>query len=400
MTESSSDIPEKDPSFSNPTDKRRKVVKRPSNLKQLYGSELRGEQLETMKHLKALMGGSIAEQIRKAMGGSLAEQMRQAEQSLRPLNHAQDIIGRLTRDAMESPVRRFLAQQDSLHRQMTALLRPKWNHTLVGNAFADSLRTIQSFGATYHADFLASQNAFRQELNSFNRLTEILRSTPPWAREVSDSLLKYPARVRENLVALAIAGWYLDPEMAVSDIVHFKEDLENDTAEEVNNDMVLYFQSSLERIEETLCSDHPARAHLIREAFAAHRNGKYSLSIPALFAQADGICYDLTGCQIFTKNGISRFAKRIAPEAIERAYLEPLLRDIPIAESSQQRRAKVSQLNRHAVMHGESTNFSTEENGLKAVSFVNFVSHVLGMVVSKQNAMPLRSVKKSNSQAP
>ena len=34
-------------------------------------------------------------------------------------------------------------------------------------------------------------------------------------------------------------------------------------------------------------------------------------------------------------------------------------------------------LNRHAVMHGESLDYGSEENGLKAVSLLNYVSYIL-----------------------
>lgn len=420
-----------------PLDKPRKVVKRPGLdcLAQFLTLDLYKSQFSAAEQMRKIMGGSAAEQMRKIMGGSIAaqtqdimrsaqseqlrqvqqaigpinnvqdtierligettgvqmqnivagslgEQRRQAQQALRPINSLQDIIGQLARTAVESPMQRLLDEQASRHRQMMEALSPKWDQTLVGHAFAESLCSIQGLQDIYQADLLRTQKAIRQQFSSVGSLLEALRPKLPSFTEISDFWLRYPVRVKENLVALAEAGWYLDPEMDMHEIVRFKEDLENGTAEEVNDELALHFLSSLDRIQEALCADHPVRADLIREAFAAHREGKYSLSIPALFAQADGICYDLTGYQIFTGNGIYRFAKRIDPETLERAYLEPLLRTTPITESSRQRRAGIPQLNRHAVMHGESTDFPSEQNGLKAISFVNFVSHVLGMAVS------------------
>lgn len=364
----------------------RKPVKRPAlnDLTQFRTSELHTHQLLAAGRLKALAGGSAAEQMRNIVGSSIAEQMRQAEQALSPLSSLQNSIGQVMRDAMQSPLQQFFKEQASRRRQMMELLQPRWDQTLVGNAFADSLRSIQSFQSVFQSEIVRTQQAIHQQFDSVRSQLEAFRPQLPSLAEISEFWLKFPARVKENLVALATAGWYLDPEMDIHDIVNFKEGLENDTAEEVNAELAHHFRSSLDRIEEALCKDHLRRAPLIRDAFAAHRDGKYSLSIPALFAQADGICFDLTGYQIFTGNGISRFAKRIEPEAIERAYLEPLLRVVPITESSRQRREKIPQLNRHAVMHGESTDFATEENGLKAISFINFLSHVLEMAVSRQ----------------
>jgi len=388
-------------------DTQRKVVKRPApdSLARFPASEFYRSQFSAAEQIRKIMGGSVAEQMRKAMGGtvasqmqdimrgSLGEQMRQAQQALRPLGSLQDTVGRLARTMVESPMQRILDEQASRHRQVLEALSPKWNQTLVAHAFTESLSAIQSFQSIPQAEILRTKNAIRQQLSSITTLLEPLRTKFRSLHEISEFWATYPARVKENLVALAAAGWYLDPEMDLHDIVNFKENLENGTVEEVNDELALHFLSSLDRIEEALCADHPERAHLIREAFAAHREGRYSLSIPALFAQADGICYDLTGYQIFAGNGIYRFAKRLDPETLERAYLEPLLRTIPIADSSRQRRAKIPQLNRHAVMHGESTDFPSEQNGLKAISFVNFVSHVLGMAIAWKNEMATNSEK-------
>ncbi len=394
------------------TDEPRKVVKRPAidRRAQFRAAELYKSQFSTAAQMRKFVGGTAAEQMRKALGGSAAEQMRRAmggsiadqmqnvvrsslgeqmrhiEQAIRPFNTIQDTIAHLTRSAAESPMRQFLDDQASRHRQMMELVRPVWDQTLIGSAISNSFSAAQSFNAVHQAEAMRAQNAIRQ-MSSVAGLFESLRPKLPSFDQLSEFWLRYPARVKENLVALATAGWYLDPEMSVTDIVNFKEDLETGTIQEVNDELVQHFQSSLDRIEASLCADHPKRAHLIKDAFEAHRQGKYSLSIPALFAQADGICLDLTGYQIFTGNGLSRFAKLIDPETLERAYLEPLLRTMPITESSRQRRAKIPQLNRHAVMHGESTDFPSEANGLKAVSFIHFVSHVLGMALAWQSEM-------------
>ena len=400
VTDDPSDVRDDDQP-SPPPDKPRKLVNRPAlgDLAQVGAFDRYKNQFSAAEQMRKLMSRTATEQMRKAMGDSIAEQMQnivrdslgeqmqQIEQAIRPLNTIQDTIGRIARDAAGSPMRQLLDAQASRHRQMMEALRPRWDQTLAGSALTESLRSIRSFQSIHQAELLRTQNAIRHQFSSIGSLLEALRPKLPSFTETSNFWLRYPARVKENLVALAEAGWYLDPEMEMHEIVHFKEDLENGTVEEINDELALHFQSSLDRIEEALCADHPVRAHLIREAFTAHHEGKYSLSIPALFAQADGICYDLTGQQIFAGKGISRLAKRIDPETLERAYLEPLLRAIPITESSRQRRAKIPQLNRHAVMHGESTNFASPQNGLKAISFIHFVSHVLRMAVAWKSDM-------------
>lgn len=360
-----------------------KVVRRPP-LDQLLSRpvDLFKRQLSIAEQVRAFVGGSAAEQARKALTQSASEQMRQIHEVLNPFHGLQDTVGQMAKALAQSPLQHFLDEQASMRRQAMEAMRPTWNQTLIGHALNESINAIHTFRSLQQAEVFRTQQAIVEQFGRVSALADALKPKLPSFQDLVESWRHYPARVKENLVALAEAGWYLDAEMDLTDIIYFKEELENGTIEEINEELAQHFHASLDRIEQSLCADHPTRAHLIKDAFAAHRDGKYSLSIPALFAQADGICFDLTGQQIFSGNGIYRFAKRIDPSTLERAYLEPLLRAIPITSSSRQQRTKIPQLNRHAVMHGESTDFPSEHNSLKAISFVNFVSHVLGMAVS------------------
>ena len=329
---------------------------------------------------------SAADQLQSVVRNSIGEQMRQIEQAIRPLHAVQESIARLAECVAESPLRQFIEEQAERHRQMQELIGPTWSQTLIGTALAGTAHAALPLMQFGHEQMTRIQDAIRGHTAAIQHLSEAVSIVMSPLPDVTRFFADYPARVKENVVALAEAGWYLDPKMAAVDVMNFKEDLEQETAQEVSADLAEYFESSLDRIEATLCANHPTRAELIKDAISAHRQGKFSLSIPALFAQADGICFDLTGLCIFSGPGLGRLAKRLDPETLERAYLEPLLRAIPVKDSSKQRRAKVPQLNRHAVMHGESTDFPTRDNSLKAISFVNFVSHVAALAVSSLNA--------------
>ena len=50
---------------------------------------------------------------------------------------------------------------------------------------------------------------------------------------------------------------------------------------------------------------------------------------------------------------------------------------MPLALSSKDRSIGFSELNRHQIIHGEVTDYGTEENSLKAVAFLNFCALVL-----------------------
>jgi hypothetical protein len=266
-----------------------------------------------------------------------------------------------------------LADQHS--QDMAALVGRSLHFHVVGSALSETMRL-----ASVSAAFTASE-AFHRQLDAVGRIQRELNDAWETARgqvwRYAELFKDLPERVKENLVALAEAGWYLDSEMPISELIYFKEELKTGNPHEINAGLADYFRSGLDRIEATLINRHPTRSQLIQDAFSAHREDKWNLSIPALFIQADGICFDLTKQQLFTKRGLRTFVRRLDPETIERAYLEPLLRNIPITASVEVRKRSSPDLNRHAVLHGESTDFGTEVNGLKAISFLNFVSHVL-----------------------
>jgi hypothetical protein len=326
---------------------------------------------------------SAADQLQSVVRNSIGEQMRQIEQAIQPLRSVQLSIGLLAQSAAESPLRQFLEEQAERHRRMQDLISPAWAQTLIGTALLGTSRAALPALAFDHEQLVRMQDAIRGPTAAIQQIGAAISNLFPQLPDVNRFFTEYPARVKENVVALAEAEWYLDPDMAVADIVNFKEDLENENAETVIADLAEYFSSALDRIEAALCLNHPTRAHLLKDAFFAHRQGMYSLSIPVLFAQADGICFDLTGYYIFSRKGLGRIAKRLDPSTLERAYLEPLLRDIPVNDSSNHRRVESRKLNRHAVMHGECTDFPSEVNSLKAISFINFVSHVAAMAMAR-----------------
>lgn len=198
----------------------------------------------------------------------------------------------------------------------------------------------------------------------------------PMFGEVSRALKELPAKIREGLVALAHAGWYLDPEMPITAITKFREKLDNKPISEIQEGLASYFRERLVRIEGDLRRRHPERAKLIGSAFSAHRSGNYDASIPLLFAQVDGITDDIADSNLFRK-GLNGYVSKADLKDFGRAYLDPLLQQIPVNFTQRRRGEDFAQLNRHAVMHGEALDYGTEENGLKAISLLNYVSYVL-----------------------
>lgn len=136
----------------------------------------------------------------------------------------------------------------------------------------------------------------------------------------------------------------------------------------------------LDDIEADLLAAFPSRSPILQEAFEAHRQAMFNLSVPVLIAQADGIWHDR--CQ---KSPFSKERRKAVPQIISHPNARtaaPLARALlggrwPLALNTRQRRPEFSDLNRHQVLHGEDTDYGTELNSLKAVSFIRFCGFVL-----------------------
>ncbi len=191
-------------------------------------------------------------------------------------------------------------------------------------------------------------------------------------------LVEQPLRDRESLTKLARRGWFLSPHMSVAAIPQL-----GSAAEGMPNEVDLvvgqYFRQHLDNIEAALIESYPHRAHLFREAFGAHRECKYSLSIGAFLQQADGIFYERFE-QLFFKKGRREVVNTFASEVQGRffqAVLYPLTANMPLWADTRSLDDTFEGLNRHQVMHGMTENYNTELSSLKAISLLENLLWVL-----------------------
>lgn len=98
-------------------------------------------------------------------------------------------------------------------------------------------------------------------------------------------------------------------------------------------------------------------------------------------AQADGICKEITGTQLFRRVGertaLADVVDATNVDELTAALLTPLLTVYPVAFSEGERRGMNDILNRHAILHGESTSYGTLTNSSKAMSLLAFTAWVV-----------------------
>jgi hypothetical protein len=247
--------------------------------------------------------------------------------------------------------------------------------------------------------FLASQRRLKEITDSiripklpFAEIAEIAKSTIEFQKQIRDlisptfdqlqkSFNELPSRTQEALLKLGDHGWFFDLEMPLPGLWRLKEALSEGNVVEAENALVEYFSSRLDEIENSIVGKFPHREKMIRAAFRAHKSEEYELSIPVFLAQTDGICNDVIEQYLFMKQNrkprTAIYVERIASDTYRAALLQPLAQALPIGASKHERNEDFNELNRHMVLHGESLDYGTKVNGLKAISLINYVTQVL-----------------------
>ena len=284
--------------------------------------------------------------------------------------------------------------------------------TLVMRDYVEKLRQVQGGVAAQLADAIRAQQAVASQMQEAVRaaqlnaslVKQVLDSDALWAaRQVASEVGKYqrdildsvrpllerarelastlPPRVREAFLALAREGWYLDPDVDFTELWALEAAALNGDIEELDTTLGTYFEERLDLIESAVCEYFPNRKHIFSLAFEAHRRGEYALSIPVLLAQTDGMCSEVLDQELFRRrHGKPRtadFVTRIHVDTLLYALLAPLEEPLPINATEAERGEDFDYLNRHTVMHGESLDYGSRLNGLRAISLVNYVAQML-----------------------
>lgn len=255
-----------------------------------------------------------------------------------------------------------------LHAQLVAMVEAE--HLALLESIRKTLEPIVADFSQAYAAQLAEVGKVAMEF-----LTPVFEKLQQFSGELSP-------RLREAILTLGFHGWYLDLDMAVSDLWDLGQALREGNVTDAETWLHKYFDEALDEIEASITSRFPCRAHIIGPAFEAHKRGEYVLSIPLFLAQADGICREMTNEQLFKKRNkkpqVAAFVERVAGDSVSRAaLLSPLTQTLPINASEQDRPAEPNALNRHEVLHGTSLDYGTKTNSLKAVSLLNYVATVV-----------------------
>ena len=185
----------------------------------------------------------------------------------------------------------------------------------------------------------------------------------PFQDEIRRAFDALPERNRTALRVLATSGWYLEREMSYLTLFETADLFDAGETERAHQKLCDYFEDRLADIEGDICSRFAKRARVLTSAFEAHRREDYALSIPVFLAQADGICKELVGVQLYARrNGIPQLAASLEVEdstPFRESLLCPLVEPNPISAGEKERAGLPDPLNRHAILHGDSFDYDT-----------------------------------------
>ena len=188
-----------------------------------------------------------------------------------------------------------------------------------------------------------------------------------------------PLVKQEDVNTLMQNGWYPPSDASSVEVRLLAEGFEEDT-ESANHVLIERYRSGLDDIESSLRSTFPNRVDILGDAFEAHRQEKYNLSVPLLLIQADGVWLDRCFRNLFSggvNSAVDDLVNKVPDFTIREVARALSYKEWPLVLSSKNRSIGFSELNRHQIIHGEVTDYGTEENSLKAVAFLNFCALVL-----------------------
>ena len=265
-------------------------------------------------------------------------------------------------------LRKAIRQQALIHQRIAEGIPEQLRQqALIHKRFVEGIRS-QTVGLDRFAERLRQLNEFPKRIaeweESFRRLVKEL-----------------PERDRKALRRLGEEGWFLDPDMPVT-LLRYLEALFQEHPDEMAEALSGFYRKRLDVIEGKLIDSYPRRGHLFQQAFEAHREGKYGLSVPVFLTQADGIFWERTpeNQSLFISKQRKKASSDCASHSGREIWLHPLVILSPLWMNKSERDDKSESfvgLNRHQVLHGESTDYDTEQNSLKAISLLSYLHWIL-----------------------
>ena len=237
----------------------------------------------------------------------------------------------------------------------------------LGRQIAQNISAIQSAATTFREQMAEINSRISKFL-----VPENLQAMVAVAKYIELEITKMPKELCER-------NWFLPGaapfRIGLEVFTRLKEG-----PEKVDSYMSDLIGENLAYIENEIVQLFPNREKILKDAFSAHREEKYTLSIPVFIVQADGIFWELSCLKnaAFSRKKAKQktdYVRRMSSSrrSGEEFTLIPLTENSPLS-TFYDPNAPATELNRHGVLHGLSTNYDSKLNSLKSISCLWFMA--------------------------
>jgi hypothetical protein len=222
-------------------------------------------------------------------------------------------------------------------------------------SFFDHLRLEQE---VIQAALAPMQGSIRQQQEAlravFSPIAEAMRSQQEALQKAIAPLIEGCRRADEARpevqTYLLERGWYTTYQFPILMFIELHDSMRDDNHDAVDAAMSDFARQQLDATEQELRQRFPDRAQVFSDAFEGHRAGKYTLSIPALLAQVDGVGCEVLGIprQFFkSKNRTTALERKLSTFVLDgqpyphggvlSQMLDPLTADTSIGAATEER---------------------------------------------------------------
>ena len=184
-----------------------------------------------------------------------------------------------------------------------------------------------------------------------------------------DQMRIWGEKIVEINKQLCDLGWYIPNHFDITN--ETINEFYTNTPEQKSLYVKEFINKNIDTIFEKIYSDNPKRKEILEQAFEAHKNQKYALSVPVLLSQADGIFYERIGANFFRSNSKNALKKKMEKLPM---YVQHFFDKSSINQSTPDG-SQVNFLNRHSVLHGADTLYHNLDYSLKSISFLSSVNY-------------------------
>lgn len=236
------------------------------------------------------------------------------------------------------------------------------------------------------SDAIKQQNeAIKRVFRAYENSSKILQE---FFKRAQDHINKLP----EYLYSLSLYGWYLDFNSDFDLTSTLIKYVNEQNSEKINEILIDYYKSQFTYIFKKLEERHVNRKEIFKQIKFAYDNQHYYLAINSILTQIDGITYDFSKERLYffsnekkkgiTKPKISNDIS-ISNDMLVKAFCSPIQNKTPIISKISELNQFPSNLNRHEILHGMKVDYGSEENCLKCISLITYLSDIYNTINEK-----------------